>query len=301
MSEDPTSIEAGIDAQTALVLVAHGSSTDARAGDVAVECAEALRRRGLFGEVRPAFWKQSPRVAAAVESITLPRIVIVPLLASEGYFSERQIPQALGFRGEKDLDFGRVRRKGAQTLCYCRPVGTHPRIREVIVASAREAVALRPFPRAPRAAETALFVAAHGTEKHAQSRRAAEDHVQAIRDRGEYGEVHAVFLEEPPWIGACYGMTTLKNLVMVPLFIGEGSHVLEDLPVCLGESRERVRTRLASGRPGWPNPGERQGKRVWLASSVGSRPELLEVILERVGEMSVQSTSEPHWARWRMA
>lgn len=284
MPEFIPSLEAGLDARTALVLVAHGSSTDTRAGEAAIACADALRRRGLFGEVRSAFWKQSPRVTDAVESLSQPRIVIVPLLASEGYFCERLIPQALGFRGETDRDFARVRRKGAQTLRYCRPVGTHPRIREVILASAQHAVALRPFPRAPRPAETALFVAAHGTGKHGQSRRAAEDHVRAIRDRGEYGEVHAVFLEETPGIAACYDLTTLKNLVLVPLFIGEGPHVLEDLPVCLGETRERVQTRLAAGRPGWPNPGERQGKRVWLAASVGSRPELLEVILERVRE-----------------
>jgi sirohydrochlorin cobaltochelatase len=166
-------------------------------------------------------------------------------------------------------------------------VGTHPRIRGIILASAQQAVAERPFPRAPVPAETALFVAGHGTEKHAQSRLAAEDHAQAIRAQGEYADAHAVFLEEPPLIGACYDMTAMKNIVMVPLFIGEGSHVIEDLPVCLGESRERVQIRLAAGRAVWPNPQERRGKRVWLTPSVGSHPELIEVILDRVREFGV--------------
>jgi len=124
MAQLTTSIEADLGAQTALVLVAHGSSTDAKAGEVAFACAGKLRQRGLFGQVVPAFWKQSPRVTDAIESITLPRIVIVPLLASEGFFGERQIPQALGFRGEKELEFARVRRRGAQTSAIAVPVGT---------------------------------------------------------------------------------------------------------------------------------------------------------------------------------
>jgi len=65
--------------------------------------------------------------------------------------------------------------------------------------------------------------------------------------------VHAVFLEEPPLIGACYDMTAMKNIVLVPLFIGEGSHVDR------GSARRPGRIRRATAfSPGSP-PAERSG------------------------------------------
>jgi sirohydrochlorin cobaltochelatase len=277
----------------ALVLVAHGSSTDFRAGEAAFRCAGELRRRAAFAEVIPAFWKQSPRLVEIVESLSWPKIVIVPLLASEGYFADRQIPRALGLPEPRGGDGVRICVKGDRTLYYGRPVGTHPEIARAIVSLAEDAVASRPFPRAPEPVETALFVAGHGTTKHPQSRQAVENHVQTIRQRTLYGETHAVFLEEDPLIGRCYEMTGLPNLIMVPLFIGEGGHAREDLPVCLGESRERVCQRLALGRPGWSNPTERHGKRVWLSPSVGAHPLLLDTILARAREALSQEASGP--------
>jgi sirohydrochlorin cobaltochelatase len=86
----------------------------------------------------------------------------------------------------------------------------------VILARAREVVAAYPFPRAPRAKETALFIAGHGTERNESSRRAVERQAGLIRELNLYGEVHAVFMEEPPRIGDCYALAQARHLVMVP-------------------------------------------------------------------------------------
>jgi hypothetical protein len=56
--------------------------------------------------------------------------------------------------------------------------------------------------------------------------------------------------------------------------------------VLLGEPERIVKERLAAGQPTWRNPSERDGKRVWYASSVGTEPLLAEVILERVHEVA---------------
>jgi sirohydrochlorin cobaltochelatase len=156
----------------------------------------------------------------------------------------------------------------------------------VILARAQEAVRRHPGRRAPKLSETALFVAGHGTGNNENSRKAIERQVELIRAEEIYADVHAVFMEEEPRIGDCYRLTRTRNLIMVPFFISDGLHSNEDIPVMLGESGEAVRERLRSGKPTWRNPTEKNGKRTWYTSSVGSEPHIADVILERVRELA---------------
>jgi sirohydrochlorin cobaltochelatase len=157
---------------------------------------------------------------------------------------------------------------------------------DVLLARARGVVWGHPGPEAIEPSETALFIAGHGTGNNENSRKAIESQVELIRARQAYAECHAVFMEEEPRIGDCYKMAGARNIVMVPFFISDGLHSYEDIPMMLGESEEAVRQRLAHGQPTWRNPTERQGKRLWYASSIGTEPLLAEVILERVREMA---------------
>jgi len=75
-----------------------------------------------------------------------------------------------------------------------------------------------------------------------------------------------------------------KNIIVVPFFISDGLHAVEDIPVLLGEPERVVKERHAAGQPTWRNPTERGGKRIWYSPSVGTEPLLAEVILERVRE-----------------
>ena len=268
----------------ALVLVGHGSTQSLESGAPVIQHAAALRRRQLFAEVREAFWKQAPQLPGVLSSLTAPRLFIVPVFISEGFFSEQVIPRALGLRLEGQADYSRVQRRGSQTLFYCRPVGTHAGMTGILLARAREVLERFPFPRPPDPKETTLFIAGHGTEQDENSRRTVTRHVEMIRALDLYAAVHAVFIEEAPRIGECYQMARTRNIVVVPLFIGDGPHVREDIPVLLGAPKPAMKQRLASGQPGWRNPTEAQGKRVWYASSVGGDPGVAEVILERVRE-----------------
>ena len=268
----------------ALVLVGHGSTQSLESGAPVIQHAAALRRRHLFAEVREAFWKQAPQLPGVLSSLTAPRLFIVPVFISEGFFSEQVIPRALGLRLEGQADYSRVQRRGPQTLFYCRPVGTHEGMTGILLARAREVLERFPFPRPPDPKETTLFIAGHGTEQDENSRRTVTRHVEMIRALDLYAAVHAVFIEEAPRIGECYQIARTRNIVVVPLFIGDGPHVREDIPVLLGAPKPAVEQRLASGQPGWRNPTEAQGKRVWYASSVGGDPGVAEVILERVRE-----------------
>jgi sirohydrochlorin cobaltochelatase len=268
----------------ALVLAGHGSTLNADSAAPAWQHADALRRRHLFAQVREAFWKQEPYVWQVLRGIFAPRVFIVPLFISEGYFTEEVIPRELGFCRPGETSFARAQERGGRMLYYCGPVGTHPSMTEVLLARARDIVEKFPFPRAPKPSETALFIAGHGTSANENSRKAVEQQAELIRARQLYPEVHAVFMEEDPRVGDCCRLARVKNIVVAPFFISDGLHSYEDIPVMLGVPESVARERLKQGQPAWRNPTEREGKRIWYSASIGSEPLLSDVILERVRE-----------------
>jgi sirohydrochlorin cobaltochelatase len=268
----------------ALVLAGHGSTLNADSAAPTYQHADELRRRGIFAQVQECFWKQEPYLAQVLRGVFAPRVFVVPLFISDGYFTQEIIPRELGFCRKGETDFSRVQRRGGQTFFYCDPVGTHPSMTEVLLARARDIVEKFPFPRAPKPAETTLFIAGHGTGNNENSRKAIEHQVELIRAKNLFAGVHALFMEEDPRIGDCYKLAQTKNLVVAPFFISDGLHSFEDIPVMLGAPRAVVRERLKLGQPTWRNPTEREGKRLWYTASVGSEPHMAEVILERVRE-----------------
>jgi sirohydrochlorin cobaltochelatase len=276
-------------ADAALVLLGHGTNLNADSAAPVFQHAAGLRHSKYFAEVREAFWKQEPSVKQVLASLLRPRVFLVPLFISEGYFSEEVIPRELGLRAEETGAFSRVLHRDAQTLFYTKPVGTHDCMTQVLLARAQEIVARFPFPRPPRPKDSTLIVAGHGTEKNENSRAPIERQVRLIRGLDLYAAVEPAFLEEEPRINECYEIATTRNLIVVPFFISDGLHVQEDIPRLLGEPERVVRQRLERGQPTWRNPTERKGKLVWYTRSVGTDPHIADVILERVREAATWS------------
>ena len=267
----------------ALLLVGHGSTQNADSAAPVFQHASELRRRPLFDQVREGFWKQEPEVTRVLPELTQPRVFIVPLFVSEGYFSENVIPAALGFSLDTSSE-SRLQRQGSQLLFYCRPIGSHDSMTQVLLARAEQVVKQFPFPRAPKSGDITLFVAGHGTQKDEKSREAIDRQVELIRAKHIYASVEPIFMEQEPRISSCYQTAPTKNIVVVPFFISDGLHVREDIPVLLGEPERIVKQRLERGQATWRNPTERHGKLVWQASAVGTEPLLADVIMERVRE-----------------
>jgi sirohydrochlorin cobaltochelatase len=276
----------------ALVVLGHGTTQNENSAAPVRQHAAELRRRNIFAAVHEAFWKQDPQIKTVLAEISAPRVFVVPLFISEGYFSREVIPRELGFTfGRSTLNplsseaSGR-RRINLQpsTLYYCHPVGTHDRMTGVLLARARGIVEQFPFPRAPQPKDITLFVAGHGTEKNDNSRQAIERQVGSLRALNLYADVQAIYLEESPRIADCYALARTKNLVVVPFFISDGLHTQEDIPVLLGEAKGAVAQRLAAGQPAWRNPTEKNGRLVWYSAAVGSEPHVADVIIERVRE-----------------
>ncbi|MGH7992777.1 MAG: CbiX/SirB N-terminal domain-containing protein [Limisphaerales bacterium] len=283
-------------ADAALVVLGHGTEQNADSAAPVYQHAAELRRRKVFAGVREAFWKQEPPIQNVLAELSAPRVFIVPLFISEGYFASEVIPRELGFASGLPTLNSVSRRNSVKTdqlstWIYCQPVGSHDSMTGVIRSRAREIVDKFPFPRAPRPAEITLFIAGHGTEKNENSRQPVDRQVELIRALNLYGGVHAIFLEENPRIPECYRLAQTKNLVVVPFFISDGLHTQEDIPKLLGEARTAVRQRLAAGQPTWRNPTEKDGKLVWYTPAIGSEPHLADVILERVREAAMKGTA----------
>ena len=264
----------------ALVVLGHGTTLNDQSAAPVRQHAAELRRRKIFAEVHEAFWKQEPHIKTVLAGITAPRVFIVPFFISEGYFSTEVIPTELGFSFPANL---RLKTKDSE-LHYCRPVGSHDLMTTVILARAKEVAEQFPFPRSPRPADTTLLIAGHGTGRNANSRKSIERQVELIRALKAYADVGPVFMEEEPFIKGCWQNVKTKNIIVVPFFISDGLHAVEDIPVLLDEPEKIVKERLAAGQPTWRNPTERDGKLIWYAASVGTEPLLAEVILERVRE-----------------
>jgi sirohydrochlorin cobaltochelatase len=264
----------------ALVVLGHGTTQNENSAAPVFQHAAELRRRKIFAEVREAFWKQEPQIKKVLPDISAPRVFIVPLFISEGWFSTEVIPRELGFASGLSTV-----RSPLSTIFYCQPVGTHDSMTEVILSCAKKTVEQFPFPRAPKPETITLFIAGHGTEKNENSRKAIERQVGLIRAMNRYAGVRAIFMEESPRIADCYQLATTKNLVVVPFFISDGLHTQEDIPVLLGEAKPMVNQRLAAGQPPWRNPTEKNGRLVWYSPAAGGDPRLADVILERVRDL----------------
>lgn len=276
-----------------LLVLAHGSTANAASAVPALFQVAALRERRLFATVRECYWQQAPQLAEVLATTRSRRVFVVPLFTGEGYFVNEVIPRALGLKTDGPGAYPRTARRGDAILHYCRPVGTHPGMTDVLLARAQDVVAKHPFPRPPRPTETALFVVGHGTERTRASRTAVESQVRAIRARELYAEVHAAFMEAAPRISECWTVTDARHLVVVPFFISDGLHVVEDIPVLLGESEATVQRRVAAGQAPWRNPTERHGQRLWYAPGIGHEPLLTEVILQRVAEAAAWDPDRP--------
>ena len=159
---------------SALVLVAHGSTQNADSAKPANQHADELRARRLFADVRTGFLKQQPEIGAVLQGIKAGRIFVVPLFISEGYYTGEVLPRKLSLLTDDDGVFARIRKTGGQTLHYCGPVGTHTSMTDALLARATNVLDRPPFPHRPPTRDTPVVIAGHGPPQNEISRTAVE-------------------------------------------------------------------------------------------------------------------------------
>ena len=172
---------------SALVIAGHGSTVNPDSSAPTWELAEDIRRRGVFGEVHCAFWKEEPSLRQVLHCVDREDVYVVPNFISEGYFTTTVIPRELGLGGPLTC-------VGRHVVKYCEPVGNHARMTELLLKRAAEIA-----PGVPPG-KTSLFIVGHGTDLNENSAVAAKREVDRIAALGRYREVLSAYMEEAPLI-----------------------------------------------------------------------------------------------------
>ncbi|MFB6295621.1 MAG: CbiX/SirB N-terminal domain-containing protein [Halobacteriales archaeon] len=265
----------------ALVIVGHGSHRNPASDEPAFAHADRIRATGAFTEVREAFWKEEPAPREVLRTLESDEVYVVPLFISEGYFTEQVIPRELRLEGwDPDLwdsegtDASQATLTDAdtdKTVHYCGPVGTHDAMSDVIVRRTESVTG------DPDIGEgVGLAVVGHGTRRNENSAKAIRYHADRIRQRGRFGEVRALYMDEDPEIDDVTEHFASEDIVVVPLFIADGYHTREDIPEDMGLTDDY--------REGWETPAEVAGRRIWYAGAVGTEPLMADVVLERAAD-----------------
>jgi sirohydrochlorin cobaltochelatase len=249
----------------ALIVAAHGSHRNPDSATPTYAHASAIRERGIFDQVREAFWKEDPSFRAVMRTVDTDEAYVVPLFVSEGYFVDQVLPREFAL-GVADV----TGTAHEPDVTYTAPVGTHPRMTDAIAERAR-----RFLDDVPES-EAGLAVIGHGTERNPNSADAIYDHVAALRERYDFAEVDALFMDEAPEVDDVLDVFDADDIAVVPLFIADGFHTQDEIPELLGITDDP--------RSGYPVPGHVDGRRIWYTSAVGTDPFMPEVVLERAGD-----------------
>ena len=255
----------------ALLLIAHGSTVNSQSSEPTRRLADNLGQRKLFAEVECAFKLEEPSISDAVKHLNAKRIFAAPVTISEGQFTEEIIPFHLGLctKGQCDCPIGECnypRRAvlNGKEIIYCKPVGTHYTMTDLLLGRAKEIVEKHPFPKKPQPSEICLIIAGHGTKRNANSRKAIEAQVDLINKKSEYADGQSAFMEEAPLIEDCYEATESRHIVMVPFF-ADGLHTVEDVPILLGDTEQQVK-KSGFKSTCLEQSTERKGKLVWYSN-----------------------------------
>ena len=274
---------------SALLIVAHGSTVNPDSSAPTLAHAAEIRRRKVFAGVECAFWKEEPSLRDALflfDPESIHEVCVVPNFISEGYFTQTVVPREL------ELNGAITKRSSGQVWKYCKPVGNHPLMTELLLKRARD-VAPDVDP-----AETSLLIVAHGTDLNENSAVAAKREAERIRELGNYREVLNVYMEEPPLVSDWRKLTKTSNVVVVPFFISDGLHSYEDIPVLLGivVAAGVDRGRPASAPPDTArgeifrrNPYTIDGRSLFYAPSIGTDPGFADIIMEQAEKFNRES------------
>lgn len=245
----------------ALLLIGHGSARNPQSRVPTERLADDLRRRRLFAEVEAGFLKEPPLANEVLARLAARTVIAVPNLAGEGPLVRTDIPRMLGLDGDRC-------ERGGRLILYARPVGSHPRIPDLIGRRVQGLMATHGLERD----QVCLLLVGHGSSRPGGAATTAQGIATALRESAVVGEVALAYLEQAPLVADWRDLTAAGIVIVAPLLIAEGLHGSEDLPPLFG---------LAPGQGG---PAAIDGRRVWLCRGIGADPEIAELILDRVQE-----------------
>ena len=264
----------------ALILAGHGSHISANTAGVVWAYVDRLRRLGVADEISACFWKEQPAFSRVLDSVAADEVVIVPVFTAQGYFTRDVLPAEMGLDGP-------LTRRGKRRIHLTPTVGEHSLLNTIVDTRLRDALAKFDLP----AGQTAAAIIGHGTPRNRGSRAAAKAQADRLRASGWLREVVSVYLDDEPAIPSIYHSTSAPNIIALPYFLAEGSHVTSDVPRALGLSPGRTAQSV-------------DGRKVYYCEPVGDDESICEVILDLARETGIpfQASRRPdEWAHFPTA
>ena len=204
-----------------VILAAHGAGDGSQANRALPELTDRLRVRRPRVRFGCAFWRGTPSFEDAARSLRGQGPVVVPIMASDGYYARRCLPEELA-KGDPSRSF-----------VIAPPIGTLPAFSHVLATRVGEALG----DMTGRGLKPAVLLVGHGTPRVRSSADAAwrlRDELAATFPRTE---ILTAFLDEPPHLSDVAGSLGDRPVVAAPLLMGGGPHVLVDVARALTTPR----------------------------------------------------------------
>jgi len=134
------------EAETTLLIVAHGTDLNENSAVAAKREAEKIRALGRYADVFNVYMEEAPRVADWKKLTRTPNVVVVPFFISDGLHSYEDIPVLLGIADTRSTSTAATRRGEIfrhnpykidnRTLFYASSIGTDARVADIILEQA---------------------------------------------------------------------------------------------------------------------------------------------------------------------
>ncbi len=204
-----------------VILAAHGAGDGSEANRRLVELADVLRARRPGLRFGCAFWRGAPSFEDAARSLKGQGPLVVPIMASDGYYARRRLPEEWA-KGDPSGSF-----------VITPPIGTLPAFPSVLATKVGEAVA----DMVRRGLNPVVLLVGHGTTRV----RSSGDAARQVRDELALAfpktEILTAFLDESPHLADVAGSLGGVPVVAAPLLMGGGPHVDVDITRALTASR----------------------------------------------------------------
>jgi sirohydrochlorin cobaltochelatase len=238
-----------VSANTALLLIAHGSVRYPDAARVLHRHAESLRAEAMFRQVEIGLLNGSRSVAEALALIDAEAVRAVPFFMEAGYFTREAIPRALG---------------GDPRVHICPPIGLHDGMAGLIERQALAACGTLGVP----SRSAAVLVVGHGSASAPGGVLALHEHTARVGWTTLFARVESACLEEAPFVAEALQGLRAHPVVVIGFFAGDGGHVRDDVPALVAAEQ------AARGSGGLP---------VMFHGSVADDPVVTRIILDQAG------------------
>lgn len=250
--------------KVALILAGHGSHISPNTAGIVWNYVDRLREWGVADEITACFWKEVPAFSHVLDTVRAETVVIVPVFTAQGYFTRTVIPTEMGLEGA-------ITHKNGKTIYLTPTIGEHPYLEKIVQERVTDTLSAHNLKKE----ETAVAVIGHGTRRNNRSQDATRHQADLIRNLKLAHEVVDVYLDDDPNIPSLYQSTQAKNVIAVPFFLAEGSHVTIDVPEALGIEFGTV-------------PDSINGREVYYTQPVGTDDAMCRVILELARDTGVR-------------